>query len=218
MPDYAEELALAALKIQAIKFNIEQPFCWASGYYMPIYNDNRMLLGSYEHRMLVVKGLKEILQSKALQPNTIAGVATAGIPHAVGLANELKLPLVYVRAQAKDHGMQNRIEGLLPPDPTAVLIEDVVSTGGSSVDAVKALRQGGAKADACLCIYSYEFEQALQCFESENCSLHAVLTYDTLLRVARRAEYLSQPQFTELERWQQDPFSWGEKHGFPRKV
>lgn len=218
MQNYGEAVAKAALQIHAIKFSTREPFCWASGYYMPIYNDNRMLLGSYRHRALIGDGLADLMQRQKITADIVAGVATAGIPHAVTLANKLETGLVYVRSQAKDHGLKNRVEGQLEKGQRAVVIEDVISTGGSCVEAIEAMRESGAEVAACLAIYSYGFASATSLFEQSRCPLYALLTYDTLLAVAKKENYLTESEFHDLEQWQLDPFGWGEKRGFQRRV
>lgn len=216
MTDYGRELARAALDIQAVKFNPAQPFRWASGYHMPIYNDNRMLLGTAAHRKLCAEAFAKIISSRQIPFDVVAGVATAGIPHSTTLADHLQKPLVYIRSASKDHGMKNRIEGPLPTGARVLVIEDVVSTGGSSVEAVQAVRSAGGIVDWCLCIFSYDFEPARKVFSEANCHVEAILTYETLLAEAAGSGYLSPAAVEDLRLWQQDPFGWGAARGFPR--
>lgn len=216
MVDYGRALAKAALNIQAVKFNPADPFRWASGYYMPIYNDNRMLLGSAEHRRLCAEGFAQIVNQESISFDTVAGVATAGIPHATTFADLEQKPLVYIRSASKDHGMKNRIEGQLIPGQRVVVIEDVVSTGGSSVDAVEAVRAAGGKVDWCLCIFSYNFSPAIEAFANAHCKFRALLSYETLLAEAKDSGYLSSDAVSELQQWQKDPFGWGAARSLPR--
>lgn len=216
MNNYGRELARAALEIQAVKFNPSQPFRWASGFHMPIYNDNRMLLGRARNRQLCAEAFAGLIVARNIAFDVVAGVATAGIPHATTLADHLQKPLVYIRSDSKDHGMKNRIEGPLPTGSRVLVIEDVVSTGGSSVDAVQAVRDAGGIVEWCLCIFSYDFEPARKAFAEASCKVAALLTYETLLAEASSSGYLSPAAVEELRLWQQDPFGWGAARGFPR--
>jgi orotate phosphoribosyltransferase len=214
--EHARNLADAALDIGAIKINTENPFTWASGYRMPMYNDNRLLLGKHTHRLLVAEGLQAIIKREHINADVIAGVATAGIPHATTLANLLQTPLVYVRDAPKAHGMKNRIEGPLEPGKQVVVVEDLVSTGKSSIKAVQALKEAGAHVDHCLCIFSYGFAEALNLFQENACRLHPLLTLTDLLSHAGKRGLLSAEQTRAVQDWVQDPFNWGQQRGFPK--
>ncbi len=203
-----ENLIKASLETGAIKLDPDTPFTWASGAKMPIYNDNRLLLGSYETRMLVGKGLQEILQEKNIQADGIAGTATAGIAPAVTLANLIKTPLAYVRPEPKKHGMQNQIEGLLPVNSQVVVVEDLISTGGSALKAVKALRQAGFSVEHCLCIFSYGFEKATESFKEMDCQLHTLFTFPQLLEHCKAKNLFTPQQLQLLNAWEQNPFNW----------
>ena len=161
---YGERLAEISLEMGAIKLQPNDPFLWASGYRMPIYNDNRMLLSSSEARRLVAEGFLDILQQEEIDFEVIAGTSTAGIPHSTTLADMLGTPLTYVRTKAKDHGMGNQIEGLGGDrsyhNRKVVLIEDLISTGGSSIKAVQAVREAEGDITWCLAIFSYGLEKA----------------------------------------------------------
>ncbi len=157
---YGKEIATKALKMEAIKLSPKDPFRWASGYRMPIYNDNRRLLADSEARKIIAKGFKELIEAINLSFSVIAGTSTAGIPHATTLSDVLNLPLIYVRSSGKEHGMKNKIEGIGPSlsleGKNVLLIEDLVSTGGSSIAAVQALREEGANVPYCLSIFTYQ--------------------------------------------------------------
>ena len=211
----AHELAKIALDIGAIKLAPEQPFTWASGYRMPVYNDNRMLLGNADHRLLVARGFQEILTRENIPVDVVAGTATAGIPPATTLANSLHTPLIYVRAAAKKYGMGNLIEGVLKNDQQVVVVEDLISTGGSALKAVEAIRQAGGQVEHCLSIFHYGFTQAEEAFADKKCRLHSLLTFQSLLEYAEQSGTLSKNQTDLLRPWYGDPFGWGEKHGFP---
>ena len=213
MADY-KSLAQIALDIGAIRINPDEPFTWASGYRMPVYNDNRLLLGNAEHRMLIAGMMQALLNAERIPVDCVAGTATAGIPHATTLANLLKTPLVYVRASAKEHGMQNKVEGILEKDQNAVVIEDLISTGGSALNAVEALRGAGARVDHCICIFSYGFQAAEDAFDAAGCRLHTLLTFPNLVAFARETGRIDAVQQSLLDAWYQDPFEWAARQGF----
>jgi orotate phosphoribosyltransferase len=240
--DLAGTIARVALDIHAIKLNPDSPFQWASGYRMPIYNDNRMLLGSAENRDLVkVAFLGAIEDAYGINPLVnaaglvIAGTSTAGIPWAEGISTMTRGPMIYIRERPKDHGMRNQIEGIDAESDLGgrevVVIEDLISTGGSSASAVQAVRDAKGSCDNCISIFNYGFDEAAEMFAGKRpynkegtktlnpaCSVRSILTYDTLLRVARNKGYVTADQVKMLEEWRADPFGWGEKRGFPRVV
>lgn len=209
-------LAEIALEIRAIKLSPADPFTWASGYRMPIYNDNRLFLGDPTHRRLIAEGFQDILKRAQIAPEVIGGTVTAGISPGTTLADLLRLPFVYVRDKAKGHGLKNRVEGILRPGERVVMIEDLVSTGGSSVEAINGIREAGAQCDVCLSIFSYGLEESERQFSAIGCALHSLLTFPTLLEVAVRTGYLSASDLEVLGEWRKDPFAWGAAHGFPR--
>lgn len=209
-----KRLAQIALDIGAIRINPEEPFTWASGYRMPVYNDNRLLLGNVEHRLLVGRMMQAVIDREDIAVDCVAGTATAGIPHATTLANLLETPLVYVRASAKQHGMQNRIEGILEKGQDVVVIEDLISTGGSALQAVGALREAGAQVHHCICIFTYGFQAAREAFTAAHCQLHTLLTFPDLAAYAEECGRVNAAQKTLLDAWYQDPFAWAAKQGF----
>lgn len=217
-PFQSHELAKIALDIGAVKIDANKPFQWASGYQMPVYNDNRLFLGNASHRKQIAEGLKNIINSKNIPVDVVAGTATAGIPHATTLANILGAPLVYVRSAPKGHGLENLIEGILHKNQNVVVIEDVISTGGSALKAVEALRKAGAKVDHCLCIFDYGFQKAASGFKNMNCQLHPLFTFETLIQYASKSGIVGQEDRDLIASWYQDPFNWGEKRGFPRQT
>jgi len=207
-------LSKLALESGAIRFNPDKPFIWASGYKMPIYNDNRLLLGKPEYRTFVAQLFKRLLGNLTQNIDVIAGTATAGIPHATTLADILKKPLIYVRASAKSHGMGNQIEGPLAPGQNVLLIEDLISTGGSAINAVNAIRKEGGIVNFCFCIFSYGFTETYKKFEEINCQYHSLLSFQTLLKEAESLQLLSSDQIESLMVWNKDPFNWAETKGF----
>jgi orotate phosphoribosyltransferase len=207
----AESIARVALEVGAIRINVQQPFTWASGYKMPIYNDNRLLLGNAHNRALVTKGFQDLLKQITTEVEVIAGTATAGIPHATTLADRLQVPLVYVRSTAKSHGMSNKIEGILKENQKVLVIEDLISTGGSAVNAVTAVREAGGIVDHCFSIFSYGFPESLEKFKSVSCQIHSILVFSELLKVAQSTQYIALNDIQILQSWQESPFKWGNK-------
>ncbi len=220
MVNFGVELAKRALKIQAIKINPDTPFQWASGYWMPIYNDNRMLLFDHSARRLIAEGFSSVIKKKKINFDVVAGTSTAGIPHAEALADLLEKPMIYIRDKPKDHGLRNQIEGIDSNKNLSgleiIIIEDLVSTGGSSLKAVQAVRNARGKVKFMLSIFNYGFPEAEQEFREEEIQLESLLTYDALLKVAVAEKYISESQLKTLEEWRSSPFTWGEKHGFPK--
>ena len=216
-PDIAQQIDKTGLEMGAIKLDPTHPFTWASGFQMPIYNDNRKLLADAKTRGLIAEGFSKLMPQLSPPPQVIAGIATAGIPHATTLADRLQKPLVYVRAEAKGHGLGNRIEGLLADGAQVLLIEDVISTGKSSLSAVRAVREAGGKVSDCFAIFNYGFNEALGAFEAEECALTALFDYDFLVAFALKEKRISSSEHELLLGWRSDPFGWGEKHGFPPK-
>ena len=210
----AETLARISLKIGAIKFSPDQPFTWASGYKMPIYNDNRLLLGNAGHRTLITQGFQDLLKKCAAKIEVIAGTATAGIPHATTLADHLQLPLIYVRSATKTHGMGNQVEGLLYKNQQVIVIEDLISTGGSVANAVTAIREAGGIVNHCFSIFSYGLAEATDKFKSISCEIHSILDFSELLEVALSTQNLSTNDIETLRSWQKAPFKWAENNGF----
>ncbi len=222
MTNYGQELAKSGLAIQAIKLNPEKPFLWASGYHMPIYNDNRMFLFFPAYRALITEGFKEIIKSKNIQFDVIAGTSTAGIPHGALLADKLNVPFIYIRDKPKAHGLKNQIEGIDAESDlkqkSVLVIEDLISTGGSSARAVQAVRDANGIVDYCISIFNYGLDKAASAFNKLDipCKTISILTYDILLKAAKEIGYMSDIQIKILKEWKDHPFEWGDKHGFPK--
>ena len=207
----AESIARVALEIGAIRINAQQPFTWASGYKMPIYNDNRLLLGNAQNRTLVSKGFQGLLKKCSIDVEVIAGTATAGIPYATTLADLLQVPMIYVRSASKSHGMGNKIEGILKKNQQVLVIEDLISTGGSAVNALTTVREAGGIVDHCFSIFSYGFPESLEKFKSASCQVHSILDFSELLRVAQSTQDIASNDIQTLQSWQESPFKWGNK-------
>ena len=216
MDKIAKELALAALEIGAIKVQPSNPFTWTTGFRMPIYNDNRLLMGSLKHRKLVASGFSELLAKHTEKIELVAGVATSAIAHATTLANDLNLPLVYIRDKPKEHGVGKQVEGIFQPGQHAVVIEDLISTGKSSAAAVIALRATGVISNLCLSIFNYGFLNAVDQFKAINTEVISLLTFPELLAIMKEAEKLTNNEYELLSSWSEQPFEWGERNGFPK--
>jgi orotate phosphoribosyltransferase len=208
MENLEPEIANNLLQINAIKFNPANPFRWSSGWRSPIYCDNRKAL-SYPHiRNSIKQGFVELIKKHYAMPDVIAGVATGAIAIGALTADALNLPFVYVRSSPKSHGLQNMIEGDLEKDQKVVVIEDLVSTGNSSLNAVKALRNQGAKVLGMGAIFSYGFDLARDNFEKHDCPLYTLCDYHTLIEVAINKGYLQKSHQEQLEEWRKNPSDW----------
>lgn len=205
MMDTAKLVASLLLEIKAIKLSPAEPFTWASGWKSPIYCDNRKSL-SYPSVRKVIRD-EFVLRIKALYPDVelIAGVATGAIAHGVLVAEAMNLPFIYVRSQAKSHGLGNVIEGAYTPGQKTVIIEDLVSTGGSSLSAFQALKEAGLNALGMLAIFTYEFSLATENFKSANCQLDTLSNYSSLLELALQTGNITRGQLEILSRWRENP-------------
>jgi orotate phosphoribosyltransferase len=207
-PSY--QIADNLLKINAIKLSPQNPFTWASGMRSPIYCDNRLSLSYPKVRNLICDAFALMALSFGSY-DIIAGVATAGIPHGMLIANRLDKPFIYVRDKAKGHGRQNQIEGELPEGKKVLLVEDLISTGGSSLKAVEAVRQAGGDVVGVMAIFSYGFEKAKKAFEENNCTFKVLLEYETLINQASKSEYINKAEKSLLAAWNKDPEGWFNK-------
>lgn len=204
------EVAGRLLQIKAIKLSPQNPFTWASGLRSPIYCDNRLILSYPKIRQLITSCFETC--SQVFQPfDAIAGVATAGIAHGVLLADRLELPFAYVRDKAKGHGRQNQIEGELRPGARVLVIEDLISTGGSSLAAVAALREAGLEVIGVLAVFTYGFERAAAEFARADCRLGALSNYASLIEQAENQGYITSSELETLKSWSVDPEGWSRK-------
>lgn len=198
------QIAQDLLVLGAVTIRPDNPFTWASGMRAPIYCDNRITMGDIAVRRRLTDGFEALTERHGLSPDVIAGTATAGIPHAAWLADRLALPLIYVRSKAKGHGRENLIEGTLKKHSRVVLVEDTISTGGSSLAAVRALREEGAEVVAVLGIYTYGFAKAVQAFDEDGVSLYSLTDYDALIQVAADMKRLSDDDVRTLKAWRDE--------------
>jgi orotate phosphoribosyltransferase len=205
----AKNIARRLLETKAVKLAPQQPFTWASGLRSPIYCDNRVLLSYPAIRTEVIDGLVE-LASGFGNFDGVAGVATAGVPHGALLADRLQLPFVYLRSKAKEHGRQNLIEGRVEPGLRYLVVEDLISTGGSSLKAIDALRAAGGDIAGAVAIFTYGFPAAIRAFEQADVALATISSYDTLLAEAASNDYISKEEAAALSQWRENPRAWSE--------
>lgn len=208
MDDTASKVAEFLLQIKAIKLQPDTPFTWASGWKSPIYCDNRVSLSYPRVRTFIRQELVKLIENKFGRPDIIAGVATAAIAPGALVAEAMGLPFVYVRSSAKDHGRQNTIEGEVQPNLTAVVIEDLISTGGSSLKAVEELRKNGVVVKGLVSIFTYGFEVAADNFKKAACPWYSLSNYDVLLRQAIATGYVRKEDLPQLEAWRKKPETW----------
>jgi len=204
----AARVAEMLLHIQAIKLNTEKPFTWSSGWKSPIYCDNRLSLSYPEIRQTIRDGLVQAIRENFFTVESIAGVATAGIAQGALVAESLNLPFLYVRPKPKDHGMENLIEGKITKGQKVVVVEDLVSTGGSSLKSVQALRDAGFEVLGMVSIFNYGFDIATRNFYDANTSLISLSDYSQLLKYALDKKFISDEQLTSLKAWRVDPSNW----------
>lgn len=204
----ATPVASMLLKVQAIKLNTEKPFTWSSGWKSPIYCDNRLALSFPDVRKAIKQGLTQAIRENFPTVEAIAGVATAGIPQGALVADALDLPFLYVRPKPKDHGMENLIEGKVTKGQKVVVIEDLVSTGGSSLKAAQALKDAGFNVLGMVSIFNYGFDIATRNFLEANISLVSLSDYSHLLNYALKENYITEAELTSLKAWRVDPANW----------
>lgn len=205
--DYAHKIAELLLQIEAVKLNAKRPFTWASGIKSPIYCDNRIALSHTHVRNVIKRALAEAASSYDAF-DCVAGVATAGIPHGVLLADALGLPFIYVRSKAKDHGRKNLIEGSLKGEEKVLVVEDLISTGGSSLDAIRALKDAGAQISGLLAIFTYQMDNARQSFMEQAIKTDTLTNYTILIDVAKQLNYIDDQDLELLTSWRKSPESW----------
>jgi len=207
----AREVAEYLLEIKAVVLKPDEPFTWASGLKSPIYCDNRKTLSYGKVRTYIKTAFAEVISEEFKKVDVIAGVATAGIPHGVLVADILNKPFVYVRDKAKAHGMENMIEGKIEKGQTVIVIEDLISTGGSSLKAVHALREAGAEVLGLGAIFTYGFDKSVKAFEEAKCKFFTLSDYPTLLEVALKQDYIKKEEKETLLNWYQNPEGWKNK-------
>ena len=232
--EFSIAIAIAGLKIGAIKVSATKPTLWASGTWNPMYNDNRMFMFYPEYRKLITEALKQAIGGYMMSNLVIAGTSTSGIAPGMLLAEALGVPFVYIRDKPKDHGLRNQIEGIDAEaslkEYNVILIEDLISMGGSSASAVAAIQKAGGNCYLCISIFNYGFNKPKEMFAGEApynkdgdkllapCELRSLLYYPELLEVAKAKNFISKEEEAILLDWMDDQQNWGAKHGFPPVV
>jgi orotate phosphoribosyltransferase len=209
----ALKVAEFLLQIKAIKLQPNKPFTWASGWRSPIYCDNRVTLSYPKVRTYIRQQFVNAINEKYAKPDVIAGVATGGIAQGALVAQELGLPFVYIRSEAKKHGLTNMIEGVVEKGQSVVVIEDLISTGGSSLKAVEALREAGCEVKGMAAIFTYGFKTADDNFKSAKCKLLTLSNYETLVKQALQSKYITEKDLKSLQEWRLNPAEWGKLVG-----
>ncbi len=205
----AYKIAEYLLQIKAIKLQTQDPFTWASGWRSPIYCDNRKTLSYPAIRTFIRQQFTETILAEYGKPDVIAGVATGGIAQGALVAQDLGLPFVYVRSEAKKHGLTNMIEGYVEKGQNVIVIEDLISTGGSSLKAVEALREAGCVVKGLLAIFSYDFEVAKSSFKMAKCQYTTLCDYHILVEQALRSNQIAEKDLVPLKKWRETPETWG---------
>jgi len=203
------EIAAALLEIEAVSLQPETPFTWSSGLKSPIYCDNRLTLSYPDVRRKVAEGLKNLIVEKFPDVDVIAGTATAGIPHAAWVSELLNLPMSYVRSKAKGHGKGNQIEGRVTKGQKVVVVEDLISTGGSVIEAVQALREAGCEVLGVVAIFTYELEKGEQQLKAAGISAYSLTDFTTLSNLAEEKGLISKGNLESLSEWRKSPSEWG---------
>jgi len=206
--DFARELAKHLLEIDAVILRPNDPFTWSSGWNSPIYCDNRLTLRYPKIRKKISKGFIDIINEDFSNIEVITGTATAGIPHAAWIAENLDKPLAYVRAKAKAYGLGNQIEGGVDKGQSTIVIEDLISTGGSAVSVIEALQFIGADVRGVLCIFTYGFQTAIDQFTNLNIPVYCLTDYSTLIEVALEEDYIAESDLKMLNAWRENPAEW----------
>ena len=206
--DVAKKTAELLLQINAIKLNPKNPFTWASGWKSPIYCDNRIILSFPTIRNYIRQSISRQIETLYGKPDVIAGVATGAIGIGMLVAEQMGLPFVYVRPEPKTHGRGNQIEGFLDKNKNVVVVEDLISTGKSSLNAVDALVEAGAKVKGMISIFSYGFDIANENFKNKDVELHTLSSYDFLLEHAVEINYINREEINALKEWRLNPANW----------
>lgn len=207
--DVALQIAKSLLKVKAIKLNPNNPYTWASGWKSPIYCDNRLTLSYPQIRTYIRQEFVKKIQEEIGDIDLIVGVATGGIAQGALVAQEMGLPFAYVRSEHKQHGMANLVEGVVESGQRVVIIEDLISTGGSSLRAVEALREKQCIVKGMIAIFSYDFDIAIERFKEAKCKLFSLSNYNDLIEQAIADEFIMEKDIESLKKWRKDPANWG---------
>lgn len=214
----AERIASILLDVGAILFSRGRPFRFDSGILSPVYVDNRLLISYPKERKIIVDALVSVIKKYIGKIDVVAGVVTAGIPHAAWIADKINIPMVYVRAQPKDHGRKNQVEGLIRRGQKVLVVEDLISTANSSVRAINAIRKLGGKVTNEVAIFTYNFEIAQRNLNDAKVGLHYLVDFDTVTSTAQKKGYLKKEQVSAVLNWAKDPKNWAKKMGYEPQV
>lgn len=206
--EVAENVAKSLLQVKAVKLSPKEPFQWASGWNSPIYCDNRLILSYPQIRTYIRQEFVKLINEEVGHIDLVVGVATGGIAIGALVAQDLGLPFAYVRSSQKGHGLTNQIEGVVESGQRAVVIEDLISTGGSSMKAVEALREVGCNVKAMIAIFNYGFEVAVKRFEEAKCRMMSLSNYDALIEFALSSDYIKKGDYNSLKKWREAPDQW----------
>lgn len=210
----AKTVAKILLDIKAVTLNTTDPYWYSSGILSPIYCDNRLLMGYPKHYRAVRDAYIRLITKHSLSGDRIGGTATAGIPHAAWIADKLSKPMVYIRSKSKGYGKNKLVEGEMKKGDTVLVIEDLISTGGSVIDAIKAVREEGGTAENCIAIFTYELRSAKEQFSAAQAQVYTITNLTILLEVALQEDYITGEDQEKILEWAQDPKKWGKKMGF----
>ncbi|MBI2658373.1 orotate phosphoribosyltransferase [Candidatus Woesearchaeota archaeon] len=204
----ADKIAETLLSLNAVMLRTSPPFRWVSGILSPIYTDNRILMSYTKEREFIVNSFIKLIRKNKLEFDGFAGTATAGIPWAAWLSQKFRKPMVYVRSEAKDHGKENLVEGKVQEGKKYIVVEDLISTGSSSINTINAVRGKGGIVESCIAIFTYELEKSKSCFESANVKLLTLTDFTSFVKTAMKKKYISKEQLTHIIDWKKNPEGW----------
>ncbi|MBI2656283.1 orotate phosphoribosyltransferase [Candidatus Woesearchaeota archaeon] len=204
----ADKIAETLLNLDAVILRTKPPFRWASGILAPIYTDNRLLMSYPREREFIVNSFIKMIRKNKIKFDGLAGTATAGIPWAAWLSQKLKKPMAYVRSESKDHGRENLVEGKIEEDKSYIVVEDLVSTGNSSINTINAVREKNGVVEYCIAIFTYELEKSDNNFESANVKLLTLTDFTSFVKTALKKKYISKEQLTHIMDWKKNPEGW----------
>ena len=205
MPDKVSEILL---KVNAVVLRTKPPFRWSSGILSPIYTDNRLLISYPKERDFIVYSFIKLIKVNKIKVDGFAGTANAGIPWAAWIAQKLKKPMVFVRSESKDHGKENKVEGVIEKDKHYVVVEDLISTGGSSLNTINAVREEGGIVENCIAIFTYELEKSKTNFEGINVKLNVLTNFTNLIKTAMQKKFIERGQLAHIMDWKKNPEGW----------
>lgn len=204
----ADKIAEMLLSLNAVMIRTKPPFRWVSGILAPIYADHRLLMSYPKEREFIVNSFIKLIKKNKLDFDGFAGTATAGIPWAAWLSQKMKKPMVYVRSEAKDHGKENLVEGKVQEGKRYIVVEDLISTGGSSVNTISAVRGKNGIVEHCIAIFTYELEKAKHNFEAANVQLLTLTNFTNLVKIALKQKYIAREQLSHIMDWKKHPEGW----------